>query len=70
MRQVKIGQKWRRKNGAIVEVVEEKLDGALKMVRLVPVSGPRSRASWKWEDLVLYELTLVEDVKPCQNFEW
>lgn len=63
MKQVKIGQKWRRKNGAIVEVVDERGDGPMKAVRLVPVSGPRSRASWKWENLVLYELTLVEDVK-------
>lgn len=61
MKQVKIGQKWQRPNGAIVEVMEERMDGSVREVRLVPVAGPRSRVSWKWDILVLEELSLVEE---------
>lgn len=63
MKQVKIGQKWQRPNGAIVEVTEERMVNGMRDVRLVPVSGPRSRASWKWEQLVMADMSLVEEEK-------
>ena len=58
---VEIGQRWRRPDGVVVEVQEERGNGSLREVLLVPVeipAGKRARKSWKWDEAVVYEFKL------------
>jgi hypothetical protein len=59
-----VGQKWKRANGVVCLVAEERTrKGKLREVLLLPVEFPanlKPRQSWKWDESVKFELTLVE----------
>lgn len=61
---VKIGQLWKRRNGVVYEVTEERDSHGARDVLLVPVDTPagvRSRRTWKWDQAVRAELSFVPD---------
>ena len=55
---VKIGQCFRRKNGAVVLVTAERVSRGMRDLELTPLTG-RGRVSWKWDNLVAKELVFV-----------
>lgn len=51
-----IGEKWRRANGTIVEIADQRMNRNTREVMLKPIAG-KGRTSWKWDDAVARELT-------------
>lgn len=59
---VRLLQLWKRKNGVVYEVADERQDRGMREVLLVPVAVPhgiRARKAWKWDKAVQSELEFV-----------
>ena len=63
VKRVEIGQRWRRKNGAVVVVTGERDNNGSREVLLAPVAGQKGRQSWKWELAVMWDLDPVDEDK-------
>lgn len=57
---VEIGQQWRRKNGAVVIVTDERMSSGQREVLLTPAPGHKGRTSWKWDLAVMWDLEFIE----------
>ena len=57
---VELGQQWRRRNGAVVVVTDERMVSGQREVLLTPAPGHKGRASWKWELAVMWDLKPIE----------
>lgn len=64
MPDVIVGQKWKRPNGVVCLIADERVGaGELRYVLLLPVEFPaavKARQAWKWDQHVKFDLTLVE----------
>ena len=61
MTEVKIGQYWRRLNGHIVKITDERSFLGIKEVLLTPIKKGEGRKSWKSKKAVKYELTFIPE---------
>jgi hypothetical protein len=61
---IKVGQCFRRKNGAVVEVTGERIVRGLREVELTPITG-KGRVSWKWDSDVARYLLYVGTDRSC-----
>lgn len=59
--EIEIGQKWKRKDGRVVEITAERISRFSKEFELTPVGN--GRKSWKWYGGILNDLTPVDVVK-------
>ena len=50
-----IGTEWKRPNGAVVRVTNERIVRGMREVELTPVSGG-GRKSWKWDGALSFSL--------------
>ena len=60
--EVQLLQLWRRKNGVVYEVADERNNRGTRDVLLVPVETPpgiRARRTWKYDAAVLAEFEFV-----------
>lgn len=57
MTDVNIGDIWQRKNGNTYRVVDERHRDSLRDVLLKPIAGSLGRMTWKWDRLVVFDMT-------------
>ena len=60
---VDVGQKWKRRDGVVVEVMEIRMFRGSREALLVPVDAPhgkRARKSWKWDESIRHGMILVK----------
>ena len=58
---VQVGQKWRRKNGNIVELTRENQFGGVRKLELSPVSKEgKPRKSWLSDVVIANQLEYIE----------
>jgi hypothetical protein len=55
---IKIGQKWKRKDGRIVEITDERTFRVSHEFELTPTG--KGRKSWKWDGGIINDLEFVE----------
>ena len=62
---IKPGQCFRRKNGAVVEVTGERIFRGLREVELTPITGKGRVICWKWDGDVARSLLYVGSDRSC-----
>ena len=55
---IRIGQKWKRKDGRIIEITDSRLFRGILEFELTPVG--KGRKSWKWDGGIIKDLEFVE----------
>ena len=56
---IAIGQMWKRADGRMVKIKDERMSRGSREFLLMPV-GSKGRESWKWDGGIINELTYVQ----------
>ena len=56
---IRVGQKWKRRDGRIVEITGYRLSRGTLEFELTPVGG-KGRKSWKWDGGIIDEMEFVK----------
>lgn len=56
---IAVGQIWKRADGRMVKIKEERVTRGSREFLLMPVGG-KGRESWKWDGGIINDLTYVQ----------